>query len=182
MKKEVKETILYSNDIDSYDFDEVKAIIEEERRLDKDDTPVTDEDVYNQIYFYQDCDCQDYEDAYKEIINRRRYVVLADLGRWNGRAKAKKFIGGWNYYKKCFNGWNEFLSRFSHLDYITIKDVNGRLIVEGSHHDGHDKMEFRELTEKGKDLADNPYRWYKDEAYLCNIYSKYPRLLQYVSH
>lgn len=172
MKKEVKETILYSNDIDSYDFDEVKAIIEEERRLDEDDTPVTDEDVYNQIYFYQDCDWQDFEDAYKEIINLRRYVVLADLGRWSGRVQAKKFIGG----------WNEFLSCFNHLDYITIKDVDGRLIVEGSHHDGHDYMEFRELTEKGEDLADNPYQWYKDEAYLCNIYSKYPRLLQYVSH
>ena len=52
MKKEIKETILYSNDFDSYDFDEIKAIIEEERRLDEDDRPVTNEDVYNQIYFY----------------------------------------------------------------------------------------------------------------------------------
>lgn len=181
MKKEIKETILFSND-NAYDFNDVKSIIEEERRLDEDDRPVTDDDVYNQIYLYQDCDWQDFEDAYRDIINRRRYVVLADLGRWNGRAKAKKFIGGWNYYKKDFNGWDEFVSCFSHLDYITIKDVNGRLIVEGSHHDGHDYMEFRELTEKGEELADNPYQWYKDEAYLCNIYSKYPRLLQYVSH
>lgn len=181
MKKETT-TILYSNDIDSYDFDEVKAILEEERRLDENDTPVTDEDVYNQIYFYQDCDWQDFEDAYKDIINRRRYVVLADLGRWSGRIQAKKFIGGWNYYKKDFGGWDDFCRCFNHLDYITIKDVNGRLIVEGSHHDGHDWMEFRELTEKGKELADNPYQWYEDEAYLCNIYTKYPRMLQYVSH
>lgn len=171
MKKEVKETILYSND-NSYSFDDVKSIIEEERWMNDDDRPVTDEDVYNQIYFYQDCDWQDFEDAYEDIIDRRRFVVLADLGRWNGRAKAKKII----------SSWNEFLSCFSHLDYITIKDVNGRLIVEGSHHDGHDYMEFRELTEKGEELADNPYQWYKDEAYLCNIYSRYPRLLQYVSH
>lgn len=172
MKKEVKETILYSNDIDSYSFDDVKSIVEEERWMNDDDRPVTDEDVYNQIYFYQDCDWQDFEDAYEDIIDRRRFVVLADFGRWNGRAKAKKII----------SSWNEFVACFSHLDYITIKDVNGRLIVEGSHHDGHDYMEFRELTEKGEELADNPYQWYKDEAYLCNIYSKYPRLLQYVSH
>lgn len=171
MKKEVKETILYSND-NSYSFDDVKSIIEEERWDEDDYTPVTNEDVYNRIRLYEDCDWQDFEDAYEDIIDRRRFVVLADLGRWNGRAKAKKII----------SSWNEFLSCFSHLDYITIKDVDGRLIVEGYHHDGHDYMEFRELTEKGKDLADNPYQWYKDEAYLCNIYSKYPRLLQYVSH
>ena len=171
MKKEVKETILYSND-NSYSFDDVKSIIEEERWDEDDYTPVTNEDVYNRISLYQDCDWQDFEDAYEDIIDRRRFVVLADLGRWNGRVKAKKII----------SGWNEFLSCFNHLDYITIKDVNGRLIVEGSHHDGHDYMEFRELTEKGEELADNPYKWYKDEAYLCNIYSKYPRLLQYVSH
>lgn len=171
MKKEIKETILFSND-NAYDFNDVKSIIKEERWLEEDDRPVTDEDVYNQISFYEDCDWQDFEDAYGDIINCRRYVVLANMGRWNGRVKAKKII----------DGWNEFLSCFSHLDYITIKDVNGRLIVEGSHHDGHDYMEFRELTEKGEELADNPYQWYKDEAYLCNIYSKYPRLLQYVSH
>ena len=171
MKKEVKETILYSND-NSYSFDDVKSIIEEERWDEDDYTPVTNEDVYNRISLYQDCDWQDFEDAYEDIIDRRRFVVLADLGRWNGRVKAKKII----------SGWNEFLSCFNHLDYITIKDVNGRLIVEGSHHDGHDYMEFRELTEKGEELADNPYKWYKDEAYLCNIYSRYPRLLQYVSH
>lgn len=181
MKKEIKETILFSND-NAYDFNDVKSIIKEERWLEEDDRPVTDEDVYNQISFYEDCDWQDFEDAYGDIINRRRYVVLADLGRWSGRAKAKKFIGGWNYYKKDFNGWDEFVNCFSRLDYFTIKDVNGRLIVEGSRHDGHDYMEFRELTEKGEELADNPYQWYKDEAYLCNIYSKYPRLLQYVSH
>lgn len=171
MKKEIKETILFSND-NAYDFNDVKSIIKEERWLEEDERPVTDEDVYNQISFYEDCDWQDFEDAYEDIIDRRRFVVLADLGRWNGRAKAKKII----------SGWNEFLSCFNHLDYITIKDVNGRLIVEGYHHDGHDYMEFRELTEKGEELADNPYQWYKDEAYLCNIYSKYPRLLQYVSH
>lgn len=171
MKKEIKETILFSND-NAYDFNDVKSIIKEERWLEEDDRPVTDEDVYNQISFYEDCDWQDFEDAYGDIINSRRYVVLADLGRWNGRVKAKKII----------DGWDEFVACFSHLDYITIKDVNGRLIVEGYHHDGHDYMEFRELTEKGEELADNPYQWYKDEAYLCNIYSKYPRLLQYVSH
>lgn len=181
MKKEIKETILFSND-NAYDFNDVKSIIKEERWLEEDDRPVTDEDVYNRISSYEDCDWQDFEDAYRDIINRRRYVVLADLGRWSGRAKAKKFIGGWNYYKKDFNGWDEFVNCFSRLDYFTIKDVNGRLIVEGSRHDGHDYMEFRELTEKGEELADNPYQWYKDEAYLCNIYSKYPRLLQYVSH
>lgn len=170
MKKEIKETILFSND-NAYDFNDVKSIIKEERWLEEDDRPVTDEDVYNQISFYEDCDWQDFEDAYGDIINRRRYVVLADMGRWNGRVKAKKII----------DGWDEFVNCFSHLDYFTIKDVNGRLIVEGYHHDGHDYMEFRELTEKGEELADNPYQWYKDEAYLCNIYSKYPRLLQYVS-
>ena len=44
MKKEVKETILYSND-NSYSFDDVKSIIEEERWDEDDYTPVTNEDV-----------------------------------------------------------------------------------------------------------------------------------------
>jgi hypothetical protein len=72
------------------------------------------------------------------------------------------------------DGWDGFLNCIQHLDYLTIKDINGKLVVEGSHHDGNDCIEFRELTRKGEELVD--YYDYSMDSLSQNFYSKYPRL------
>ena len=53
-------------------------------------------------------------------------------------------------------------------------------IIEGYHHDGHDRYEIKQLTKKGYELA-RSYGFDKDRhlhntIMNCNIFSKLPRL------
>lgn len=72
------------------------------------------------------------------------YIILADIGRWNGRADGGKIIQGlWNAITICFEDYNKV--------YIDGK----RLKVKASHHDGTNYFEIKKLTERGEDYWNN---------------------------
>ena len=47
------------------------------------------------------------------------------------------------------------MARFEHCDYIKIWMENGHFYVKGSHHDGTDEVEVKEITDRGNDYYDN---------------------------
>lgn len=75
------------------------------------------------------------------------YLVLADLGLWNGRADGGLIIKGiWNAICKCFEDYNKI--------YFDGK----RLKIQAVHHDGTNYFQIRELTDKGVEYWNNhPY-------------------------
>lgn len=104
---------------------------------------VSDEAVYS---FIQSCIEQDWFDFETNIksLNRQnvKYLIIADLGLWNGRQKGGSFITGL---------WNAITSGL--YDNIKITDTDGKLQIETTHHDGANYYTIYELTKKGYDYA-----------------------------
>ena len=100
---------------------------------------------------------------YEEEHGSKTYVILADLGLWNGRAEGGKIIKGlWNAISKCFE------------DYNHVYEYRRRLCVDAIHHDGTNHFQIKELTPVGMDYMENhPYmsdrelheRLFKDSHY-----------------
>ena len=101
-------------------------------------------DDTNTMYLEDECY---YVKCYEKEPGSKTYVVLADLGLWNGRAEGGKIIKGlWNAISKCFE------------DYNHIYEYRRRLCVDAIHHDGTNHFQIKELTPKGLEYMENhPY-------------------------
>lgn len=134
---------------------------------------ITDEEIFDEIYTRHDAEWDDFESEFKNYFEKTTLVCFGTVGKWYGDA------GGY----EIINGWFDFLERLSGLDYITIKDENGHLYVDGCHHDGHDYYEFRELTDKGWEYVNNcVYDEPSIKALKNNFYSKLPRLANKIAY
>lgn len=165
MKKTLKAT-LYSNKFDSERIEEARQYLLEENGKEP-----TDDDIQNFIYADDNLSWYDFETEFKEYFDTHNFVVKANLGRWNGRYDSGKIVT---------NGWNGFCRIIQDYDNLEIIDNNGHLEVVGSHHDGTDYFEIRELTEKGDEYAYG-YHYDKSEpedaqAVWNNFHSRLPRL------
>lgn len=76
------------------------------------------------------------------------FLVLADLGKWDGRFKGGKIIGS------LLSVLNECSSDYDSVKY-EIKDNN--LVITGEHHDSTDYFTVFYITEKGMNWAMRNY-------------------------
>lgn len=150
-------------------FDEIKAELEDES---EDDIEITDDRVWNKLYMLEDDYWANFESEYKAYFNTNDFVLLGDLGRWNGRYNVSKIING---------GWREFAEMVAQYDSLTITDEDGHLIIDVADHDGSSHFEIKELTQKGWEYI-NLYSHYDKSEYedaktlWNNFYSRLPRL------
>ena len=152
---------IWNYDTSSWDREEGKLEYEEnygetpdEEELDRfiDDT--------NNMYLDDECNSVEF---YEKQHGSKTYVILADLGLWNGRAEGGKIVKGlWNAISKCFE------------DYNHVYEYRRRLCVDAIHHDGTNHFQIKELTPKGLEYVENhPYmsdrelheRLFKDSHY-----------------
>lgn len=164
MKKNKKVT-LYSNAI-------TKEKVEYTRRylLDENGERPSDSELLNFINADDDISWNFFKYEYEIYFDTHNFVVKANLERWNGRFDSSKIMTG---------GWNDFLKLIKY-DIVEIVDNNGHLEIVGTHHDGRDYLEIRELTRKGDEYA-NGYHYDKSEtedaqAVWNNFHSRLPRL------
>lgn len=105
-----------------------------------------------------------------EMFDGSIFLLTGYCGRWNGKKECGKFI----------KSRIDLLERISHLDYLTIKDENGHLVIDGYHHDGNDHYELKKLTSKGYEFADRNYfantKELHETIFKNNFYSRLPRL------
>jgi hypothetical protein len=88
---------------------------------------------------YDDCN-RAFED---ERVNLNQQIdgeilVIANIGRWNGR---------FNGYKIIDNNLKEILSNFGNVDEIIIFSDGKNIRAEGCHHDGTNYYLFREIKD-----------------------------------
>lgn len=129
----------------SYDIEDMKNMYEEayeeipsEETLQKYIQDVNNDylgDIRSEIEFYE-----------KEN-GQKQYIVLVNLGLWNGRFDGGKIINGlWNAISECFEDYNE------------IYEEGGKLKIVAHHHDGTNYFQIKELNKKGEIFVER-HKW-----------------------
>ena len=134
-----KERIIYSNYdlVANYpDEDMIESLIE--NGTERED--ITDEDIWEERYFYNEIDWEDAKELLSKYFNKCIELVCeGSVGRWNGVVSGKFY----------FNTLDELLSTAGRdCDYFKFYDCNGHLYMHCSHHDGSCKFEIKEITDK----------------------------------
>lgn len=141
----MKKNMIWSYDTSSWDEDEMRGMYEECYE----ETP-SEEILQRYIDDTNHCYLEDVEGEishYEKTNGQRQYIILADLGLWNGRFDGGDIIVGlWNAISKCFEDYNE------------IYEEGGRLKVTAHHHDGTNYFQIKELTERGEEYAER-HKW-----------------------
>lgn len=113
--------------------------------------PPEDIEEEEKMYDYADETVRDYlEDLRMEIKSHedkhgeKFYLVLADIGRWDGRYAGGRVIKGlWNTLNKTMDDYTKF-----YQDGKTLK-------VSTANHDGSSSFEIYELTKRGEHWYNN---------------------------
>lgn len=133
----MKKKIVWSYDTSNWDMEEAKENFFEVKGYETDDEYELREfmDEMNSEYLYDE---QTNIESHEKWHGEKYYVVLADLGLWDGRQDGGRvFKGLWNAISACFEDFNEI-----YQDGMLLK-------VKAIHHDGTNHFEIRELTQKG---------------------------------
>lgn len=134
----------------------------------KNDVP--DSLIWETIYCHLENEYNDFTKELDRYLSSGVFIMQGFCGRWNGPVDCGQFI----------RNYNDIRSGIEHLDYIKFYEQNGHFYIEGSHHDGSDKYELKQLTDKGIALAER--HWFAHDRALHNKimqnsnYSKLPRI------
>ena len=145
--KKPKERLIYDNyDLwDMYSEDAKNWLIEEKEMKPED---ISDDAIWNEIYDQDEMAWEITRNEMEDFFDKSKAMWLAvgSVGRWNGN-----FAGGF-----IFSTFDELISRAGmDCDYFKFTDVNGRLYMQCSHHDGTNEVEVKQITEAGKRLYEN---------------------------
>ena len=133
MKKEIFRVIF---DTKGYSFDDAKNYLIEDNGIEN----PSNEDIYKEINNCQEIWFNDELSEFKLIspnVNNK-IIVLADVGRWNGRKEAIKFIDSFEnilHFMSHYDDWKLYIDRYQ------LKGI-------GHHHDGTDYLTFKEIKSK----------------------------------
>lgn len=154
MKKAKKINEIWNYDTCAYDKEEMKQEYEEiyEETPSEEELERFIEDTNDMFLDDERSNVEFYEKQY----GQKTYIILADLGLWDGRAEGGKIIKGlWNAISKCFE------------DYNHIYEYRRRLCVDAIHHDGTNHFQIKELTPKGLDYVENHQYMSDRELHQC---------------
>ena len=132
----MKKKIVWSYDTSNWDRNEAAINYREMYDCDPTDYEL---DRFIDAENYTCFRCEEHEVNYYECKHgHKHYIVLADIGRWNGRFDGGKVIKGlWQSIYECLEDYNE------------IYQEGKRLKVTAIHHDGTNYFQIRELTDRG---------------------------------
>ena len=139
----MKKKIVWSYDTSNWDKNEAKEYFFEANGYKTEDEYELQEFIneMNSEYLYDE---QANIEFYEKSHGEKYYIVLADLGLWNGRFDGGKVIQGlWNAISECFEDYNE------------IYQEDQLLRVKAIHHDGTNYFTIRELTPRGLEYYRN---------------------------
>lgn len=124
--------------------------------------------VWENVYSHLDDEYTDFTTELDRYLSCGVFIIQGVCGKWNGSVDCGRFV----------RNYEDIRSGIEHLDYIKFYDKCGHFYIEGSHHDGSDKYELKQLTDKGIALAER--NWFAHSRELHNklmqnsSYSKLP--------
>lgn len=174
-----KERTIYSNyDLyETYSDKDIKEILLE-NGLEED--LITDEKMWEERYFLDECDWESAKEELKEFFlnNGNKWMLFGEVGRWNGVYKAGTLFDTFDDF---------FYEATKDCNYIHFYDENGHLYLTCSHHDGTCHYEIKEVTDKGVEYLENwEYDWNDQRSreyvhtQIFNRYSRLPRFAERV--
>lgn len=135
----------------------------------------TDDEIWAEIYRTDEDNWEEEYYRLKDFFGNGIYLAVGTVGRWDG-----------NYDCACiFSNFLELLHRFSDCEYIKIWDENGHFFMSGSHHDGTNTVEVKEITKQGKEYSDR-WAYLGDKRSAYHVYkkmfsnSRYTHLIHYM--
>ena len=130
---------IWNQDYEGHELEELST---------RDDYEPSDDRVWQWIYADMDDRWTMEYDQLKDFFNGKgRLLCLGTIGRWTGRHSAGRIFGDFeSLVSAVLDG----------CEYSKIWDENGHLYIEGTHHDGTNRMEIKILTERGYEYYD---RW-----------------------
>lgn len=138
-----KEFLLFSNYPDSKYFEETRAFMVEELDLEP-----SDQDVLDQIRFDEEIQWDGLKYELKNNTQAQQpCVVTGQLGLWHGNVTIEP--------KVFDNIYGAVMACVHNMDYITIKQINGYIEVNCTHHDGTNVFEIHLLNNKGIKATEN---------------------------
>jgi hypothetical protein len=133
----MKKRMVWSYDTYNWDKEEAKENFFEVKGYEPEDEYELDEFIndMNSEYLYDE---QMNIESYEKWHGQKYYIILADIGLWNGRFDGGKVVKGlWNAISACFEDYNE------------IYQEEQLLKVKAIHHDGTNYFKIREITPRG---------------------------------
>ncbi len=151
---ERKEIVFYDNNFTS----EAEALAIE--FLAEQDEPITDEAVFYQMYLNAERDYDDFRCAINTYFRKERPTLIFNgiVGLWHGNYGGCKIV-------ENVDSWDKIIATdiFKSCDYFKFwQDERGTLILEATHHDGHNHFSVYQLSEQGAEMN---YAWEHGTAY-----------------
>ena len=169
----MKEIIIYDNTNHEERYDEAKDFLFSTRAEDFDWQSIGDvpeKMIYDEMSFMKSLDFQYFQYKMSELMSKDICIIMGTCGRWNRQVSCGRFI----------ESFDELMGFIDHLNYLTIKDRDGHLIINGAHYDGNDRYELKLLTAKGFSYADrNEFAHTKElheKIMNTRAYSRLPKL------
>lgn len=129
---------------DNYNLEELEEEARENLAEMKENDDPSDSEVWDEIYLLDEWNRDDAWAELDDIFNGN-YLAIGTCGRWDGT-----YDGGF-----VFKTFKELMSRFEDCVYFKIWIENNHFYVKGSHHDGTDMVEVKEITERGFQYYEN---------------------------
>ena len=114
---------------------------------------------------YDEIDFKDFDEEgiiFDELFNnsyeQKKYIITGDIGLWDGVRKNVHNPSVFNSLKDAILTAND-----GFYGYITVSEGSyGKLLVDISHHDGHNSLEIKELSKIGEQM-------YNENKSVCEI-------------
>jgi hypothetical protein len=104
-----------------------------------DDVP--DDDVYEDIHNCFSWKWGEFKENLGSMLDDNNLVLVGKVGRWDGPAY---------FSERITSGLRTICEYLQDCGTVTVReDDEGRLFIEGVHHDGHNSAEIRILTDEG---------------------------------
>ena len=126
----MKKNMIWSYDTSDWDEEEMRDMYEE--CYEETPSDETLQQYINDVNNDYLGDVKSEIDFYENKHEKKDYIILAELGLWNGTFAGGKIIAGlWNAISQCFEDYNE------------IYEEGGRLKVIAHHHDGNNYFQIK---------------------------------------
>lgn len=152
-----KEIVFFDSIDDSELFDDVQEYLFDEYAQKnswhtKDDIP--EDCIWDEVCYRLHNEYTDFINELDHYLTCGVFIIYGVCVRWNGPADCGRFI----------RNYEDLRSFIEHLDYIKFYERDGHFYIKGIHHDGYDKYELKQLTNKGIALAER--HWFAHDRAL----------------